>query len=167
MPNADGTMIWSEYRKLRNRCVACGTQDAYTLAGRTLCFECNERNNARMRENYKKNAERKSREQKAKCEARREAGLCVRCGKPLGENPGQYRNCEKCRAKARAASRKSKKTKNSRDTAEQCGLCYKCFAPLDVPGKKMCSACLEQMRKTQEAGREALRKKGYCWNENW
>lgn len=44
--------------KSRHMCVACHGQDAYTLAGRTLCAECAEKNRIRKASYREKNRSR-------------------------------------------------------------------------------------------------------------
>lgn len=46
------------WRKDHHYCVDCGEQDAYTLNGRSRCYDCTEKKNAKER-NAKKNEDRR------------------------------------------------------------------------------------------------------------
>ena len=43
MTNAEYHKRFRDKRKALNRCVLCGTQDERTLAGRTRCYKCSEK----------------------------------------------------------------------------------------------------------------------------
>lgn len=166
MRNADGTMDWYQYRKMQHRCIACGTRDAYTMAGHTLCADCNEKNNICSKENYKKISSSKLAKQKERCERLRTEGICIQCGSRAVEDP-KYSRCAVCRA-LNARRRRQSSTKASRDTANQCGLCFKCLKPLEDDEEKMCRACREKVLKFAEAGRESQTDKiGQEWRKSW
>lgn len=132
------------YLKGRQRCVVCAKQDAYTLAGRALCADCNDRNKGRWAAWWEKNRDRERDKQKDRYRSMAEAGLCVKCGRER-DRAGVY--CRRC------AARKAERSRN-RYAAEQAsyvyGQCRRCRKPA-VPGKAYCQACLEQMSETRKA----------------
>lgn len=78
------------------KCVRCGVR--YAEAGHSNCRKCLERHKAEIKrydpDNAKKNARR---------QARREAGLCIDCGKPALEGSSR---CKKCTEARRDSARK-------------------------------------------------------------
>lgn len=90
-----------EFWKDRGRCGACGKMDAYTLAGRATCAGCLEAAKAAMRKYYVDHKAEVCERQRAWYEARKAAGLCVRCGSTLREADGQHATCAACRAERR------------------------------------------------------------------
>ena len=166
MRNDDGTMNSYQYLKMQHKCTACGTRDAYTMAGHALCADCNEKNNSRSKENYKKNSSRKLETQKDRRERLRADGICIQCGSRPVDNAGHSR-CAVCRA-LNARRRRQLSARASRDTANQCGLCLKCLKPLADGEEKMCRTCREKVFKFSKAGRESQGDKiGTEWRKCW
>ncbi len=154
-------------RKAAGLCTKCGRAPA--RPDRTTCEPCAEKHRARDRARHARakaegipyggrdpEARRKSGRERSRrrSEARRAAGLCVRCGHiPPEEGRGL---CEPCRADRRAARR-------ARDADRRAaGLCVKCAAP--APGGKTycdpCAAARHKRRKRDpEARREADRRR--------
>ena len=128
-------------RKRNCVCRDCGKQDAYTLAGRALCYECAEKSRLR------KKIARKDQKQKEKMlkqhrdmqERRKASGLCPICGRI--PTAGHIR-CDSCNAK----NREYLKAKRHKDNADlrywedrASGLrgCFLCGEKC-VEGKKLC-----------------------------
>lgn len=89
------------YWKAKGRCAVCGKMDAYSLAGRATCAECIEAAKTAMRKYYADHKAEVCAKQNARYEARKAAGLCVRCGSTLREADGQHATCAACRAERR------------------------------------------------------------------
>lgn len=79
--------------------------------------------------------------------ARREAGLCPRCGEPID---GEYVLCPGCREKCRlwaqqygegARTRKLEGMKRQYQERKDKGLCPRCGAPQDEEKYVMCKKC--------------------------
>ncbi len=154
-------------RKEAGICTKCGRAPA--RPDRTTCEPCAEKHRARDRARHARakaegipyggrdpETRRKSGRERSRrrSEARRAAGLCVRCGHiPPEEGRGL---CEPCRDDRRAARR-------ARDADRRAaGLCVKCAAP--APGGKTycgpCAAARHKRRKRDpEARREADRRR--------
>lgn len=58
LTNAEYHKRFRDKRKALNRCVLCGTQDERTLAGRTRCYKCSEKQ--KIYDKSKRKSERKS-----------------------------------------------------------------------------------------------------------
>lgn len=82
-----------DWRKAHHCCTSCGKKDAYTICGRRLCFECNEKSKVygiryerkRGRKPFKPNPPPPTKSELlgiAK-EDWKDNGLCIRCGDPL------------------------------------------------------------------------------------
>lgn len=98
-----------EWYKSHRMCAECGKQDAYTLGGRYLCYECNSKH--RIREGYeptidhlKFSSHPKNRKDYSKIPRNqfKERGLCYLCGKPalsgFGVCKKHYEHMKKMRA---------------------------------------------------------------------
>lgn len=151
----------SQWKKERHLCVRCGKQDAYTLVGRTLCYECAEKQreyyhkcprdklnnrNLRERERYHKNIE---------------LGVCPKCLKQK-EDDG-YVHCSACRAKIRKSDTKYRQKKGVLprcllDGIDRCAICGREEV---VDGHKVCSRCLENCRKSLKKASNTPREANY------
>lgn len=129
--------------KEHHMCIDCGKQDAYTLSGKSRCYECGERANECSRNNYdsKKPHERYlKRKQQAI-----ENGLCTCCFKRKADTG--YKSCSICRKKDIEKYRKKQCGTIKRSERKTYGICYRCGNNLDgqlkVNGTKsnLCSCC--------------------------
>ncbi len=145
-------MTEKEYRKKLKEahvCRECKKQDAYTLAGRTYCFECAEKARLRRqaaRKDPAKNEKmlQQKREQRARYKAENK---CLRCGKQLYNGE---RLCGICREKEKREVRKSRG-----NTPRLYGItCWLCNKEPCMEDSKLCKACYEKMA---EVGRENLK----------
>lgn len=152
MPKRADVLFWTKMQ----RCVICKKQDAYTLSGRQLCYECCEKAAIKRRkaavndENfYKKQYAHK----KLIREERTGLGLCADCGKRPIES-GDL--CLFCRAKKRAYDReyyhKYRKVPNEPLSEE---ICVKCKKHPRAFGTKLCANCYEQICRAAWLGRKA------------
>lgn len=114
-------------RKAAHVCVRCGREDAYTMAGRSQCYECQEQTMKSQRLHYPKHREAKNEASKRRYHDRIAAGLCGQCGRrPLAEGSACY--CEQCRAKNKNRCQSNRQARGvlSRDEYFELGLCFKC-----------------------------------------
>ena len=154
-------------RKAAGLCTQCGTAEA--RPDRTTCEPCAEKRRARDRDRHarlkaegtpcggrdpeaKRRADRKRSRRRA--EARRAAGLCIRCGHAP---PAEGRSmCEPCRENRRAA----KRVRHAERRAA--GICVKCATPTPG-GKAYCDPCAKakyrRRKRDPEARREADRRR--------
>lgn len=153
MPKQEDVVFWTKMQ----RCIECKKQDAYTLSGRQLCYECCEkaairRHNAAANDEdfYKKQYTHK----KIVREERKSLGLCVDCGKRPMES-GDL--CWFCREKKRAYDReyyhKTKKIVPDKKPDEN--ICTRCKKNPRAFGIKLCSDCYEKTCKSAWMGRKA------------
>ena len=155
-----------ELRKSTGTCVKCGRAPA--RPDRTTCEACAEQHRAhdKMRHARAKakgllyggrdpEAKRRSGREsgRRRTEARRAAGLCIRCGHSRPEEGRSM--CEPCRENRRQAK------KARRLERKAAGLCVRCAAPSD--GKELCRACAAEKgrrsKRSSEARREADRQR--------
>ena len=128
----------AEYYKKLKRCTKCGKQDAQTLIGKPLCFECNERNKKYSREHYRRKGNPSS---KIRYEYLKEKGICVDCGKRKAKI-GRVR-CEICLNKNNKANTKSM---ISREDVRYMNLFYLCCKKPVVKGYNLCENCLSKAK---------------------
>lgn len=91
-----------EYRqtlKENKMCVCCGKQDAYTLVGRKICYECLEKYHEKTGYSFKK--PKKIKQPTIPRNERCDCGLCYICGKPkenfeLKWSDKENKLCVKC-----------------------------------------------------------------------
>jgi hypothetical protein len=143
MPNADGTMTRYEYRRIQQRCIRCGKKDAYTMNGRAYCAECAEKRRENQKIYYNRHKREYIAKNKAKVDARREAGICVRCGKKPAA-PGHV-TCARCLRKLLDNDRASRRKQGiiSREEARDRGICTRCMKEPVVEGHGLCRSCLD------------------------
>lgn len=143
MPNADGTMTRYEYNKLHQRCARCGTQDAYTMIGRSYCAVCAEKNCAESKKYYEEHKKQSIAKAKERVDAWRKAGLCTRCGKKPAELGRSM--CVQCAQKARDSDRKLRQKRGaiSNEKARALGLCRRCRKNPVIKGKGYCRTCMD------------------------
>lgn len=142
-------MTEQEYRaslKRHHICRNCKQTDAYTLAGRTYCAECAEKDaekkrNLRAKEEYRQKAIQRTREWRNSNAAE---NRCSRCGKPL---PTGWKN--KCCCECLTYSRKKAKERRQKSGAltwdmRRCdGICFICGEPT-IGARKMCEDCYQK-----------------------
>lgn len=143
--------------KKHHLCIRCRKQDSYTLAGRSLCFECAEYYRERQKTNYKQDREKVlslNYEKRLECINN---NLCSRCLKR--KTDGIHKVCAVCR-QTQNAKRRAKTTYSP-------GLvCYHCHKPLDGQIKdnglpsKLCSSCYKKTVKLAIKNSKKRNKKG-------
>ena len=142
-------MTEQEYRaslKRHHICRNCKQTDAYTLAGRTYCAECAEKDAEKKRklranEEYRQKAIQRTREWRNRNVAE---NRCARCGKHL---PTGWKN--KCCCECLTYSRKKAKERRQKAGAltwdmRRCdGICFICGEPT-IGTRKMCEECYQK-----------------------
>ena len=139
---------WLKEHKI---CVSCAQADA--MPGRVRCPDClyksNEASIKRNRQTYSIQKEKIKTKKKEKYRKRKEAGLCVRCGKLVYK---KYAMCYECLIKDRRKVERYRKKKREesgifyddyRQYRLENGLCYFCGKPV-VEGKKVCEVHYKQ-----------------------
>lgn len=145
-----------EYLKRVNRCIKCQKQDAYTLNGRSYCFECATKMNEFTAIYREKNKEKRKQENKIQRDYWRENGMCTHCGKILPPNY-KYLHCTVCRAEKRNAQRKRRIGVAINYPRGSNGFCWQCNKQKAMEGKKLCQDCYSKrmvsMNKAIEANK--------------
>ena len=153
-----------EARRAAGLCTKCGQAPA--VEGRASCEPCLEKRRAGDRAKYAAgkaaglmyggaNAEAKRRSGRAKSKRRqkerREAGLCIRCGKQPPVEGGT--TCAPCRDKRQAAERRQYEERRTE------GLCTRCGGPV-LDGLSRCGPCavIEEASKCPERKNARSRK---------
>lgn len=150
-------------RKSAHICTRCGLEDAYTIAGRSLCADCAEKARQCKAKQYEDEGK-KQRMYSQHCngqQKRRDAGLCPTCGRP--STPG-YSTCEYCRAKHRNYMRQ----RRNNPPRGAYGICWNCNKAEAMPGKRVCQTCYEILCRNLEKGREVQAEmKANGWMHPW
>lgn len=166
--------LYRATRKEFHLCERCKCQDAFTLAGRKLCADCNEAEKEYQRLNYAKIAESRNEKVRSRREERREKHQCTTCGKKLPKSY-TYSTCEHCRALSRVKKERARNWDGrlDRESMRDLGLCVRCGAPrMDgetaFSGRPimLCERCYEQSCENLKKGRDAyLAKHGMTWGQ--
>ena len=88
----------------------CGKQDDYTISGRSLCFECNEKNKVRTKKYYAENKEKIKTALHKDRQVLIKRGICVNCRKRNAAKGRQ--RCKECLSKALEATRRCQQKKS-------------------------------------------------------
>lgn len=137
--SAENYWFW----KNKGRCVRCHCRDALTMNGHSLCGVCRDKKRIIAREYaHTHDVAAANREQYRR---KREAGLCVKCGKPA--LPGRVR-CLECtvKQKGRDRQRNLERHKDTNYPRGGNGFCYMCNKKPAIPGRRTCPDCAEKCR---------------------
>ena len=156
MPNHDDY----EYYKKHGVCVWCQRREAEP--GKTLCYECAEKDRKRAHDkyyaNHEKSLENNRRGYARRREKRKALGICTRCGSRKAM-PG-HTLCLECNIKMNRYARERKRKNGAiPKEARMEGLCIRCGAPV-VPGKKLCRRCYEASCENIAKGRAIFQMQG-------
>lgn len=127
-----------EYRetlKAMHKCTYCRQQDARTLIGKPLCFDCLEKKRIKAK-NYNQSASQKKSRTKAL-----QKGLCTQCLKRK-PSPG-FATCNYCREKFKEYyySKRLESGKVKRSEAKEYGLCSLCLTNPRYKNYNTCESC--------------------------
>lgn len=152
-----------QWKKERHLCTCCGKQDAYTLVGRSFCYECCEKERKRKRSNQAMSKIYAQRYEKYHKNIA--LGICPICGKR--EVTDGHINCQLCRAKK---AQREAKYRFNRGVLPRCLLdgvdrCAVCGAENVVEGHKVCMRCLENGRNAIEKANRTPREKDNYFRE--
>lgn len=152
-------------RRKAGLCTRCGREDAYTMAGRSLCSDCAEQEAARKRKRREKDPEAKRLSDKRLREKRRKEGLCLWCGKPIAH--GNYL-CERCKRNDKVRRHERRIAAGINWPRGDNGICWQCNMEPVIPGKKLCPACYEKALDSIQHCREAARdgRKNHFWRRD-
>ena len=137
-------------RKENHLCVQCQKQDAYTVSGKTLCFECSQKRRKTRKKFYLKNSKEileKEKEERSKC---LQQGICPDCKRRMAEEG--YKICSVCRAKERTKYKKYAENKGviTDEMLPYLGVCHRCRREPLMQGKNVCKSCYEKLLKCIE-----------------
>ena len=159
---------YNRHKKL-HQCTKCGKQDAYTLNGRVLCYECNEKKLKTDRKNYNSHRDNYNKSKRRVYQERKEKGICPMCGKRKANSGHVY--CDICRAymSRHKKSYSRKKGKLSRQEAYEYGFCTLCHKQPHMKDKKLCPECYEKVcanaAKARTVYLENKQKNGHYWSQ--
>lgn len=144
-PMREKAMTEAEWRALQRKhhiCPSCGKQDAYTLAGRTMCAECAERERLRA-EKRRETAGDILRHRQAEIRRKRaEEGKCTRCGR---NTDGVHKLCLECRLQTARMKRERMHRKGSMTWEQRVSgfVCFYCGGE-PMEGRKICEECYKK-----------------------
>lgn len=162
-------MMVNEQRKLnrqyyiaRHRCAYCGRQDEYTLAGRTRCYTCAEKDRLQHQKKRNTKAEVLKEQQagKNRRERRKELGLCVICGKRNATDG--YVRCEYCRAEESRRRHQCRDVNVNYPRGDN-GICWQCNKCSVVQGKNLCPHCYTMKVNILEQARPERQGEDHPW----
>lgn len=154
MSKDDNRFLYDKRKKL-HICTKCEKQDAYTLIGKSRCYECTRKRNEQSRKNYDDTERKKLANRRAELRNNRiQNKQCTRCGKTLSENQTK-KMCETCLARSRAKNAKYRLENRvmPRFLFDGVQRCIKCGKEQVADGYKVCNDCLEKCRKSLEKAR--------------
>jgi len=157
-------------------CVECQGQDARTLTGKPLCFECLEKKREKSRaisDDAEYIAAMRTRKKELR-EKRKAQGLCTSCGAELPKRAYPYLLCPKCRARGKEKSRKQREARGVMTRAElaEKGICTICGKNPVMVGEgsfsgrplRVCEGCYRKQVESLTLARAAyLEKHGDTW----
>lgn len=123
--------------KRNHFCLDCRKQDAYTFAGHSYCYECNEKRNAKAREYRAANREQTNARRMERYGQKKSDFRCVFCGRPL-DLLDRTVTCHRCNA------RRSNRFAMTYERQRLPGMCHQCCKAPPLPGKKLCQSCYDK-----------------------
>lgn len=122
------------YLKSKDICVRCRKEKA--LTGRTLCYECTEKDIEKSKRYREKNHSKIRQKENARWKIWRSKGLCGRCGKV---HTGEKSLCTECSIKKNRYLTEKKRSSGhiDRSIRVELGKCYYC-GDVAIEGKKVC-----------------------------
>ena len=151
---------WYAKLKALHLCKDCKKQDAYTLSGRTYCYECAEKRRikqAQDRKNPDKLAKTREASMKYKEKCRQE-GRCTCCGKPVGSG---RRLCPTCLEK----NRRWWKQYRGLNPRKLGVICWQCNKNPCVDGHKLCADCYAKQLKIARENLKNVDRENHPWRE--
>lgn len=153
--------------KAHHRCTRCKKQDAYTLNGKTYCYECTEK----RKEEYQLKKQKHAEWWKNYTSNLIDKGLCPRCRKPTDR---QGKICTECLAKRRVQTkakdierRRKKQIENNINFPRgENGFCYLCNKRPAMDGRRLCSECYDKLCANAAKGREHIDYQNHFWRED-
>lgn len=136
--SAENYWFW----KNKGRCVRC--RDALTMNGHSSCGVCRDKKRIyALKYAHTHDVAAANREQYRR---KREAGLCVKCGKPA--LPERVR-CLECtvKQKERDRQRNLERHKDTNYPRGGNGFCYMCNKKPAIAGRRFCADCIEIVRR--------------------
>lgn len=135
MTQHDYNINYYESLKAMHRCTRCRQQDARTLVGKPLCFDCLEAKRVKAK-SYDQTQAQKNIRNKAE-----EQGMCHICFKR--KPPSGYVTCTRCREKNKTYRDKKRleSGKIKRSEAKKYGLCSLCLVNPRYKGYNTCESC--------------------------
>ena len=151
-------------RKEQGICLRCGKEDAYTMNGRSYCFDCCEKDHIRHSKRSEETKKQYNQYHKDLYNYRKENHLCPHCGKELPDGYTKI-NCEMCLSKARRKSEISRRERGiiSHDSALYCGVCVQCHKEPMYEGFKLCKKCYDLATTKLIKARANVDRENHIW----
>ena len=124
-------------------CRDCKKQDAYTLSGRTRCFECAERDRQQHRKRRSAEAGRASNiaYHNAWKDKKQSEDLCTYCGRHKVESGKKI--CKSCVIN-QSSKRREKRIQDGMNWPRGAnGFCFQCNKEKAIDGKRLCQKCYD------------------------
>lgn len=134
-----------QWIKENHICMRCLKQDAYTLSGRVLCFDCTQERHKYYKNYYFKKSKElleNAKEKRAECS---QQGICTCCMKRKADDG--FKLCSNCRAQKRKKHREDAERKGivTNETLPYLDVCHRCRREPLMEGKNVCESCYEEL----------------------
>lgn len=138
--NHEQNLFWYNKQLKLHQCVRCTQQDARTLIGKPLCFDCLELKRTENKAYDQSKSQAKSKQKAI------DSGLCTHCRKRKA--PDGYKTCAYCRAKQKAIrdAKRAESNRIRRDEANSYGLCSHCLKEPVYEDYGVCYKCYTWMQ---------------------
>lgn len=158
---------WRKTLKKYHFCKDCGKQDAYTLGGRTYCFECAEKGAMykRIAREIPEKKQKMSEQHKSMRDKRKAQHQCPTCGRKLSENY-EYVHCVYCRERQKKYNKTHRHKKygipNIRGEND---ICWQCNKNTVKQGFKLCEECYTKKVKIAKENLKKVNMEVHPWRE--
>lgn len=132
-----------EWLKQHHLCTKCKNQDAYTLNGRVLCYECSCKDQKRLKKSYWDKRTQVLIFKKEEYEYYKKLGICTRCHTRQAREG--HTECSVCCGKRKKHYDENKVKSYAREDAIANGMCRTCLKEKVKPGYKVCEKCYDHL----------------------
>lgn len=151
MSSHESNISYYNTLKSLHKCVRCRQQDARTLIGKPLCFDCLELKREEMKGRDESESNKRSHEKAVN------NGICTTCHKRVPDSG--YKTCKYCRTKMkeRRDAKRVEQNKLSHTEAKAKNICGICYKNPKMLGYNTCPECYEytvnKLKGTQSVNR--------------
>lgn len=132
-----------EWLKEHHLCTKCKKQDAYTINGKVLCYECSLKRNKQLKKYNLEHKEKARINRKEKYEYYKQFGICTSCHRRTTSEGRTL--CDICLSKNRNHYYAKRVLSHAKEDAIAKGMCSNCLKEKAKPGYKVCENCYDRL----------------------